>query len=534
MIRRIREWFLSLTGMLVAIVALSSLLIASYELDTWPWADHRALHSRYEFRTVRRTILAPILSAPGRVESSRRTVLRCEIENIGGTTSNSGIGGSSTLIWLLPEGTPVKKDDVVARFDASTYEEMLRQQTIVVEQAKSSHLQARLDYEIAQLAVREYLEGTVKETVEGMEGAIALARADFSRAQERLGRTQKMNGKGYASVAQIVTDRQTVATLDLALQRQLGSYDLFIRYTLPKTEKTLRSDVTTAQTSLDNEYVRLQRQLERYASLKKQVERCTIRAPFNGILYYYKDPGRRGPNSQNAQIEEGMSVRQSQKLFYLPDLSEMEIQVALNESVVDRISPGLRAQVRFEALPNLVLEGAVASVNPIPVPQNERGEDVRFFLGIVKLDRTGQGLKPDMTARVEIALPVREGVLTVPHRAVVFDQGRKACFLARDDQLVRREVKLGQATTDLVEISEGLTEGEEVALDPPGRTDRPQTLTGFHEVDWAPLADSSRVAASSKSRPPDERSPKPANPRKDRRKGADGNQRPPQRAVPQG
>src|SRR5262249_14578007 len=208
--------------------------------------------------------------------------IRCELENLAGSSSTSG--GSSTLIWMLPEGTPVRRGDVLARLDGATYEEMLRQQVIVVEQAKASHLQTRLDYEIARLAVREYLEGTVKETVQGMEGAIALARSDLSRAQERLEWTKRMNQKGYASVAQIVTDRQALATLDLALKRQLGAYDLFMRFTLPKTEKTLRAAVTTAETSMNSEYVKLQRQLERHALLKKQVDRCTIRAPHDGIL----------------------------------------------------------------------------------------------------------------------------------------------------------------------------------------------------------------------------------------------------------
>src|SRR5579872_2782306 len=57
MIRRIREWVLSLTGMFVALVVLSSFLIASYELDTWPWADRRPVRERYEFWPVRRTTL---------------------------------------------------------------------------------------------------------------------------------------------------------------------------------------------------------------------------------------------------------------------------------------------------------------------------------------------------------------------------------------------------------------------------------------------------------------------------------------------
>ncbi len=88
-------------------------------------------------------------------------MIRCQLENLaGGSTS----GGASTILSLVPEGTAVKAGDVLAQLDASTYEEMLRQQTIVVEQAKASHLQARLVYEIAQLAVKEYNEGTVQTT----------------------------------------------------------------------------------------------------------------------------------------------------------------------------------------------------------------------------------------------------------------------------------------------------------------------------------------------------------------------------------
>ena len=179
MIRRIREMVLSLTGMCIAVVALSSLLIASYELETWPWVENLPLRDRYEIRPVRRTTLSPFLSAPGRVESSRRTVVRCQLENMAGSSSTSG--GSSTIIWLIPEGAPVKEGEILATLDASTYEEMLRQQLIVVDQAKTSHLQARLNYEIAQLAVREYVEGTVQQTVQQMEGNLAMARSDLSR-----------------------------------------------------------------------------------------------------------------------------------------------------------------------------------------------------------------------------------------------------------------------------------------------------------------------------------------------------------------
>ncbi len=99
-----------------------------------------------------------------------------------------------------------------------------------------------------------------------------------------------------------------------------------------------------------------------------------------------------------------MTVRVNQALFFLPDLSEMEVAVALNQSVVDRVRVGQLARIRFEALPNLVVDGHVVSISQIPVQQNDRGEDIRYFMGLVKIDKDSPGLKPGMSARVDIAL----------------------------------------------------------------------------------------------------------------------------------
>ena len=62
------------------------------------------------------------------------------------------------------------------------------------------------------------------------------------------------------------------------------------------------------------------------------------------MLYYFKDPNSR---RNQVVIEEGMSVRQRQELFFLPDLSEMEVQMALNESVVNRVTIGMKTKVRI-------------------------------------------------------------------------------------------------------------------------------------------------------------------------------------------
>ena len=120
----------------------------------------------------------------------------------------------------------------------------------------------------------------------------------------------------------------------------------------------------------------MRRQLERFELLKKQLARRTIRAPPDGVLLYRQD------RRQGTAIEEGMPVRQKQQLFYLPDFSEMQVQVVLNESVVDRVAPGQRVSVTLEAMPNLVLKGRVLSVGQIPFRvTGGQGMDtgVRFF-----------------------------------------------------------------------------------------------------------------------------------------------------------
>jgi HlyD family secretion protein len=492
-------WPFGWTGVSVVLVALSSFLVATHELGAWPWIDRRPLRERYLFRYVSRTDLNPVLNAPGRLESSKRTVIRCEVSNLGGTMR----GAATTILTLLPEGSQVKKGDVLATFDASTFEEMLRQQLITVEQARASLLQVQLNHEIALLAVHEYREGTVEETVKGMEGSIALARSDLSRAKDHLTWTERMNGKGYASPAQIVSEKHGVAQLELALSQKITSLELFQRFSLPKTEKNLQGQVKSAETSLGNETLRLQRQLDRLERYQLQVDRCTIRAPHDGVLFYYKEPNPRG---QTALIDEGTAVRQRQALFYLPDLSEMEVQTAVNESVVNQIIPGQRVSTTFEALPNVILTGRAVSISQIPTRVEVRNAEdmmqppmdtgVRFFTVIVKLDSVTDQLKPGMTTMVDFRLSRRQNVLAIPHQAIRSDGGKKVCYVAHDESLERRVVKIGQDTVDMVEVLEGLQEGEMVALNPPGTASHVEQLVSFDESDPGQTGDTESVTTS--------------------------------------
>src|SRR5579883_2826823 len=135
----------------------------------------------------------------------------------------------------------------------------------------------------------------------------------------------------------------------------------------------------------------------------------------------------------------------------------MEVETFLHESVVDHVKSGMPAKVRVEGLENRVLEGHVVSVAQLPT-QNFLN-DVRYFIGHVKLDSVPDGLKPGMSAEVEIITQRRSDVLAIPAEALAVEQGREVCYVASEDGLERREIRTGQSTRDLLEVTEGLDEG---------------------------------------------------------------------------
>jgi HlyD family secretion protein len=422
--------------------------------------QRRSPIDQYETTGVRRATLSPSLMASGRVESARRTVIECQLENIavGVRGQRLSAGGASTLISVVPEGTFVERGDILAVLDSSDYEELLRVQRISVERAQADRLTAELDHEIARLAVLEFREGTMQETLEDFQRRLTLARSDLERAKDRLSWTHSMKAKGYVSASTVSTDEYTVARAEEALKQEESAFHVFQKYSSPKTLRELDGAVQTTAATLQYEQLRSQRQIGRLAMLERQVEACTIRAPHDGFVIHANDTRRQ------VVIEEGMPVRQRQPLFYLPDLKDMEIVAQLHESIVNDVRPGMSARVEVESHPDRDMAGQVRTISQLPTVDWK--SDVRYYDAIVKLEKTPEGLRPGMTAQIEIAMPQRQNVLAVPSEAIGIADGHDVCFVVHEDGLERRDVKLGQVTREMTEVTEGLREGEQVVLNP--------------------------------------------------------------------
>jgi multidrug efflux pump subunit AcrA (membrane-fusion protein) len=144
-------------------------------------------------------------------------------------------------------------------------------------------------------------------------------------------------------------------------------------------------------------------------------------------------------------------------------------------------SEGQKATVRVDALPERAFEGHVRTVAAVASQADSWISDVKLYQTLVMIDFevlpdgtrrriSNEELKPDMTAEVTITVDTaREPVLSVPVQAIIggAEMGaRREVFVKTPTGHDRREVKLGLYNEKVVEIREGLAEGDEVVLNP--------------------------------------------------------------------
>jgi multidrug resistance efflux pump len=329
--------------------------------------------------------------AGGELQATSESTVVCQVEDI---TDSGGF----VILSMVENGAVVLKGDELCRLDASELEAFARDDEINLGQKKSACLQARLTLEAAQIALRAYQEGLVTQQIKEVQGRIALGKADAQKMLDRLRWSEGMVAKGYLSRAQVLTERQNLAKAQHELSSAERELEVFRRFTVPKETKELQAEIGKAEQDYRLAVALVATLEEELAYVRKQIDRCIIRAPKDGIVRYSKwSFWRRRP------FEPGVRVFENQELFHLPDLSQMEVEVSLNESVAARVKVGMTAKVEVASLAGWVIPARVTSITPLS-DVNWKGWDerVRHFIAHVRLDVTPPRLLPFMSASVEI------------------------------------------------------------------------------------------------------------------------------------
>jgi HlyD family secretion protein len=245
--------------------------------------------------------------------------------------------------------------------------------------------------------------------------------------------------------------------------------DTYRSFNSSKTLVELRAEIENARSWAIHEAGDFDKSKVLLAKYRSLIDRCTIRAPHDGFVIYANGSFRE--DDERWRIEPGASVRQGQELFYFPDLSKMEIVAMLGETDVAQVRRGMRSRVRVEGLEGeRPLQGHVGEVESLP-KRSFKMVDVPHYPCQITLDAAPSLLLPEKSVEVEIQVGRCRDVLAIPSDAVSVDHDSKICCVVGPSGLERREITPGGSSPDLIEVIDGLKEGEIVVLNPTGVLD---------------------------------------------------------------
>ncbi|MBI5759638.1 MAG: HlyD family efflux transporter periplasmic adaptor subunit, partial [Planctomycetales bacterium] len=166
---------------------------------------------------------------------------------------------------------------------------------------------------------------------------------------------------------------------------------------------------------------------------------------------------------QSVKIEEGATVREGQTLIRLPDLGNMQVKVIVHESKVELIKRGMAGRIKIG---DRQLDGTVVFVANQPEPASWMNANVKEYATTVKIEGEMSGLKPGMTAEVEILIEDLNDVPLIPVSAVVEQRGKFYTWVKTAGAPERRQLTLGRTNDKMIHVVDGVKQGDEVLLNP--------------------------------------------------------------------
>lgn len=153
----------------------------------------------------------------------------------------------------------------------------------------------------------------------------------------------------------------------------------------------------------------------------------------------------------------GMKALSGQVLFRLADVSTVWVLADVPEQEFGALKPGQAVAVRVRSMPGRSFAGRIALIYP-QVSMETRTGRVR-----IELPNPEEVLLPGMYADVEVATGSGIPVVAVPESAVLDSGTRQVVILDKGEgRFEPREVKVGARGEGVVEIREGVAEGDRV------------------------------------------------------------------------
>ncbi|KJR97156.1 MAG: hypothetical protein VR65_24680 [Desulfobulbaceae bacterium BRH_c16a] len=428
---------------------------------------------------------------------SLQVIERGVISPAGISPINSQISSNQAkIVWLVKEGTVVKKDMIVARFDTKPFLDTLQKAEQAFADAKATFMAAEKMLSLQ----KEEEEGKLEEATRKVEidriqadnifnGAGPLKRKTLEQqlhqeertldlARSELEDLDVLLEKGHVSQRERdkAVDKVSTATEQLTVAR--AELDNFNSYTWPQMQREAQLLVNGAESNLERvkrtaELLIQNREAEveksrrngesKLAALnhaKNEIINCDVLSPTDGILLYPELPRENG----RRKIQIGDSVWVGQTFLEVPDTSALIAEIHVREVDVAKVAAGMQAEIEVDAFPGRVFAGAVESVASL-AKEDENDGNIRRFYARIRLVGDTDAIHVGMSVTTRIVYREVLDAVAVPHSAIFYHGTQPMVRRKHQDTSHDVPVAVGARGQLWTEILDGIAAGDMVYVE---------------------------------------------------------------------
>ena len=330
------------------------LALAAAGFGLWKYFRAESNAPEYRFAKAERGSVTSVVSASGTLNAVTTVLV------------GSQISGQIRELFV-DFNSPVKKGQLLARIDPETFELKVRQAEADVEAARTTQLTRQSD-------------------VAAQRSQLLRAKIQYNDVKRDLERKETLFNRNFIS----------------GTERDKAFYN---EQAFAEAVRTAEAQVKSAEAQVANAAAIVRQREAALASTRADLARTAIVAPVDGVVI-------------SRQIDAGQTVAASLNtptLFSIAqDLSEMQVDVAIDESDIGKIRPDQRVTFTVDAYPTRTFEGRVKQIRKAA----QTVQNVVTYTVVVGTGNPNLSLVPGMTANVRIVADSRENIIKVANAAL--------------------------------------------------------------------------------------------------------------------
>ncbi len=355
-----------------------------------------------------------------------RRDIRTSVASI--TPIEATISATGTLVPEIEENVASPISGPIATISVEAGQRVEKGDLLI--QLQTLGAQLTLDNLSEQIALKDTelrsLKIRAEETRSEQESKRLLLEVDLESANATLDRLTRLSAAGAIS-----SDKLNEAGLDIRR----------IEIEMLQVDKKLETE--RRRHLADTDRIRLERSIltKQQTEQARKIQLATVRAPTDGTVTWI-------------ERREGLSVVEGQPLVRVAADDGFRVSALVSDFYTPQLIEGQRVRIRSSSGETLgTLEGILPSA-----------ENSNLTLSIALDDAKASWLRSNLRIEAEVITAGRDQAVTVRRGPAVNSAGHQFVYVIQGNKAVRRELELGMASRELIEVLNGLEPGEEIIL----------------------------------------------------------------------